>query len=242
VRRPLPAGPVAVIDILRATSTIVTALAAGAPWVEPVASVATARRRRRADPRSLLAGERHGDRLPGFDLGNSPVEAAGLGPSRGVVLTTTNGTRACDRLVRQGAGGDDRPVYAAAFTNLAAVAAALRRDVDRTGAEVVTIVCSGQDGHSAAEDLLAAGALVTRLPAAWERDDLATVAEWAWRDGEGARLVERLTAAPHGATLAAKGYGDDIAACARIDVSDAVPRLRVEAGRARFVLAGTTQR
>lgn len=218
--RPLLPGPAAVIDALRATTTITAALHAGALWVEPALSVAAARRRARALPGALLAGERHGDRLPGFDLGNSPVDVLGAAGC-GIVLTTTNGTRAATRLaVRIGRW----PVYAAALINRAAVTRALVTAAQEAGTQAVTLVCSGQDGHPAAEDLLVAGAIADALPAAWQRDDLATVAAWAWQAAavDPARF---LALCPHGAYLLGKGYGQDMAACARLDGIDMVPAL-----------------
>lgn len=232
-----PPGPAVVIDALRATSTIVAALSAGALWVEPVETVDAARARASALPEALLAGERHGDPLPGFALGNSPVEAAERTPGRGIVLTTTNGTLAAARLSAARAGGDwDWPVLACALTNVAAVAAAVEDAAADPGADTVTIVCAGQDGHPAAEDLLVAGCLADRLPQEWALDDLACLARWAWlaaREDPHAALVE----APHGATLAAKGYDADLAACADLDRHEVAPRLQaMPFGPPRFVL------
>src|SRR5690348_13081269 len=82
----------AVIDVIRATSTIVTALAQGTPGVVPVASVADAFALKERNPGALLAGERGGQALPGFDLGNSPEDfTAERVEGRPIILTTTNG-------------------------------------------------------------------------------------------------------------------------------------------------------
>src|ERR1700728_2869450 len=117
----LRASACAVIDVIRATSTIVTALARGAAGVQPVASVDVAFALKERNPKALLAGERGGRALPGFDLGNSPEDFT---PEhvrgRPVILTTTNGTQAlaaCD-----GA----RAVITASLLNLDAAAARLR--------------------------------------------------------------------------------------------------------------------
>lgn len=235
-RCPLPPGPCALIDALRATTTIVAALSAGAVAVEPVPTVAAARRRARAlGARALLAGERRGDPPPGFDLGNSPVEAAARARGRTLVLTTTNGTLACERLVGQGGGTDARPVYAAALPNVSAVAARLAADAGRLGADAVGVVCAGQDGHDTAEDLLVAGALIARLPASWARDDGALVAEWAWRAG-GADPVGALAACPNGKTLLDQGYRADIAWAGRLDTAPCLPSLATPPdGPPRFV-------
>jgi len=108
---------VAVIDVLRATTTIIQALAAGAAEVIPCLEVEEARRI--AVPlggRAVTGGERGGKQIPGFDLGNSPAEFT---PERvagkTVVFTTTNGTRAMQRCK------EARRVLVAAFTNLSAV-------------------------------------------------------------------------------------------------------------------------
>ena len=108
-----------VFDVLRATSTIVTALARGAESVLPVGSIEEALRCRADDPCVLLAGERNGLRISAsdtgsvdFDLGNSPLEyTAAVVRGRRIVTTTTNGTRAFAAC--RGA----RHIFAASFLN-----------------------------------------------------------------------------------------------------------------------------
>src|SRR5262245_46561711 len=150
------AGAVAVVlDVLRATTTIVHALAAGCVAVRPCAEVEEARDlagSMRAG-RVLLGGERGGVPLPGFDLGNSPGEyTAKVCRGRTLVLTTTNGTRA---LVR--AAEADRCLVAG-FVNFSAVCEQLRQD-----ARPVHIVCAGIVGEVSLEDTLLAGAFVEYL-------------------------------------------------------------------------------
>ena len=91
----LPASTVLVVDVLRASTTIITALSNGCVAVVPVSDADEARRRAAATPGALIAGERRGEPLQGFDLGNSPLEfsPARVG-GRTVVFTTSNGTRA----------------------------------------------------------------------------------------------------------------------------------------------------
>src|SRR5262245_13937729 len=96
----LRGGMAVVIDVLRATSTIIHALAAGARSVVPCGEIEDARQMAIAAPRGtvLLGGERGGLRIPGFDLGNSPAEYAhGTVAGKTIVITTTNGTRALVR-------------------------------------------------------------------------------------------------------------------------------------------------
>ena len=150
-----------VFDVLRATSSIVTALARGAEAVLPVATMEEALRLRAADPRVLLAGERNGLRITAgisgsvdFDLGNSPREyTAAAVRGRRIVTTTTNGTRAF------AACGGARHVLAGSFLNLNRTAEhLLRLDCER-----VLLVCAGTGDAVAFEDCLGAGALCHRL-------------------------------------------------------------------------------
>jgi 2-phosphosulfolactate phosphatase len=144
-----------VVDVLRATTTVVAACLAGCRAVVPVRDPEEARRRAAEWPREqvVLAGERGGDPPPGFDLGNSPLEftAARVG-GRTVVLTTTNGTNAM-----LAAGRADRAALAA-LTNVDAAARWARE-----GARDVVVLCSGEQGAFALEDAVCAGLLVERL-------------------------------------------------------------------------------
>ena len=138
---------VVVVDILRATTTIVHALAAGAKEVIPLLDVAEARCKAQAIGSAvMLGGERGGKRIEGFDLGNSPTEytAEAVG-GKSVVFTTTNGTRAM-QLCRSA-----NRVLIGAFTNFSAVCRELERE------EHVDILCAGTDGQITREDVLFAG-------------------------------------------------------------------------------------
>jgi 2-phosphosulfolactate phosphatase len=160
-RRDLSRSFCVVFDILRATSTIVTALAHGAKAVIPVEEISEALALCKQNPGFLLAGERDGLRISGaltggveFDLGNSPREFT---PDRvagkTIVSTTTNGTRA----LRACAGA--KRVLAASFLDLAATAGFL---VHESPAHVL-LVCAGTGEDTALEDVLGAGALCALL-------------------------------------------------------------------------------
>ncbi len=150
-----------VFDVLRATSTLVTALANGAAAVIPVTEIAEARAWREKLPGVLLAGERDGVRIGGaaapgveFDLGNSPREfTPGTVRGKTIVTTTTNGTRA----LRACAAA--KIVLAGSFLNLRATA----KHLAALNPENVLLVCSGTGEAAAFEDTLAAGALVDLL-------------------------------------------------------------------------------
>ncbi|HIN94928.1 MAG TPA: 2-phosphosulfolactate phosphatase, partial [Planctomycetes bacterium] len=140
---------VVVIDVLRATSTITAALAAGAAGIIPFAEVAAARQRAAEFPGPvLLGGEREGKRINGFDLGNSPGEyTPEVVQDQTILFTTTNGTRAlatCQQASR---------VWLAGFVNLAAVVS----QVDST--PELHILCAGTNEKISQEDMLLAGAL-----------------------------------------------------------------------------------
>jgi 2-phosphosulfolactate phosphatase len=212
-------GVAVVIDVLRATTTIVTALASGCSAVYPCASVEEARRT--ADGmragRVLLAGERDGLPLPGFDLGNSPGEFT---PARcrdlALVLTTTNGTRA---LLHAAAAAR---TLVAGFVNFSAVCEQLRQE-----RRPVHVVCAGDAGQVALEDALLAGAFVDFLSDACQArlNDGARLA-WDCFENHGRILDGALEVCAGGVRLRALRYDEDVRAAARVDQFALVPELR----------------
>ncbi|MGL5097054.1 MAG: 2-phosphosulfolactate phosphatase, partial [Planctomycetia bacterium] len=151
----LRGGLAVVVDVLRATTTIVHALAAGCRGVFPVADVDDARRLAANYPpkERLLMGERRGLPPPGFDLGNSPGDCTPtVCAGRWAVCTTTNGTSAILHAMHA------RRVLLGAFVNFSAVCDEVRRSN-----LPLHIVCAGYDGGVALEDVLFAGAMVDYL-------------------------------------------------------------------------------
>ncbi|MBG8552596.1 2-phosphosulfolactate phosphatase [Hymenobacter guriensis] len=143
-----------VVDILRATSSIVTALASGVTHVFPVAELAECQALGRQHG-CLTAGERDGRPAAGFDLGNSPFGYLdGELPVRGraLAISTTNGTHALRRSLAADA------VVVGAFLNLEAVAA-----FAETQQKDVLVVCAGWKGQFCLEDTVFGGALASRL-------------------------------------------------------------------------------
>lgn len=225
--RDLSEAACVVFDVLRATSTMATALANGAVRIRPVATLEEAYRERRENPEVLLAGERNGLRIRGdstggvdFDLGNSPREfTAARVAGRTVVMTTTNGTRALR------ACGSARLTLAAAFLNLSGVAAVIRA----SRLPRVIVVGSGTGEAVAYEDTLAAGALVEALQAAGaDLADSAWMALAVWqsaaREGGLAEAIGRATNARR--LRALPELAPDVEYCLRRDVLGVVPRLR----------------
>ncbi len=209
---------VVVVDVLRASTTIVEALAAGAREVVPVGEVAEAEAM--AGPGVVVGGERGGLRCEGFDLGNSPREyTAEAVRGRRVVLCTTNGTRAIVTASRAGAA----EVLVAGFTNLkhvVGVAAAAGRDV--------TVLCAGQAGGFSLEDATCAGGLVAGL--VYRRGDVVRTSDAARAAATLFRahreeLIRLLTVTDHGRHLVDLGLGDDLPVCARLNSRAVVPHL-----------------
>ena len=201
-----------VIDVIRATSTICQALAAGYQRAFCAAEVEEARVLRDALGEGVLGGERHAVRIPGFDLGNSPREY--VEPlAETLILSTTNGTRA----VVAAAARCER-VFIASLLNLAAVVEAARASGDD-----VVVVCAGVQGTLALDDAFVAGRIVELL--GWERTDAADAAARLVSTWSGAE--EALRASKSGRNLMenAPELEADIPFCARESVLAVVPRL-----------------
>jgi 2-phosphosulfolactate phosphatase len=208
--REIPPGEVAVvIDVLRATSTIVQALDAGYRRVLCCESLAAAESLRA--PGRVLAGERNCLPAPGFELGNSPAVIASQPPlGDELVLATTNGSPAIVSASRR----IDR-VLIGSLLNLRATVAAIP-----PGARLI-IVCSGTDGRPALEDAYVAGRIVEQLGGSLS--DGARIA----RSVAEAHSVpfEALAASADGAVLESTGQVPDIAWCAQESTIDLVPEV-----------------
>lgn len=207
---------VVVIDVLRATSTIVQALVSGARRVVPVASVEEAVRKAeelgRADVR--LCGERDVLPIRGFDLGNSPEEFT---PERvsgyTLVMSTTNGTRAL--LAATGC----EQCLVGALLNAGAVAARLAAE----GHDAV-LLCAGREGRFAYEDAYCAGVLLRALRQAQPGVSIDDAGRAALRlAGRAANPLGALQRTAAARRIKEQGLARDVPFCARIDVYDVVP-------------------
>jgi 2-phosphosulfolactate phosphatase len=216
-----------VFDVLRATSSMVTALANGVSALLPVASVEEAFLLKNRTPGALLGGERHGDRVQGFDLGNSPAEYCQQQGAT-IVMTTTNGTGAV-----QACKGAEC-VLIGALLNLDAVA----RVVARAGAQRLVAVCAGTGPALALEDVWAAGALLNHFldPARFEWGDSARCAHALYSQWPNASAA--LRASSNGRALLAKGRAVDVDWCACLNRFDVVGELRDGAVQARVTSEG----
>ena len=149
-------GIAIVIDVLRASTTITTALANGATGIWPACTIQEARKVALATgPGTLLGGERGGRPVDGFDAGNSPLEySRARVAGHPIVLTTTNGTLALH------ACRDASEVLVGAIINRSAVAALARWLAVANKSCDIHLVCAGTDGEVTEEDVLAAGAIL----------------------------------------------------------------------------------
>jgi len=213
-------------DVLRATSTMVTALGNGATAVIPVAEIPEALAIRQRDPQVLLAGEREGLRIEGdltggitFDLGNSPREFTEAKVRRKtIVMTTTNGTRA----LRACAAA--RTVLLGSFLNLRATAGF----IEQLRPAHLLLVCSGTLDQAAYEDALGAGALCDFVWPAYSGGNIADSAHMARRlfQLEATNLSKAMAQSRNGRRLMAQPQlREDIPFCARREIVSLVAEL-----------------
>jgi 2-phosphosulfolactate phosphatase len=211
---------VAVIDVLRASSTIAAALANGARAVIPLENsddvVRTAKAFERRDVR--LAGERKMLPIPGFDLGNSPGDFTREAvEGKTIIMATTNGTPAI--AAAQGA----RDVVIASYVNYTPVLTMMRAAL-RGGADV-TLVCAGRDRQFSLEDAGCAGRYVfnvSKRMTGIELNDAAQACVLIDRK-YGDRVLGLFDASEHGRALRDAGFGDDLTACAAVDSYPVIP-------------------
>jgi 2-phosphosulfolactate phosphatase len=219
---------VIVVDVLRATTTIVSALANGATAVLPQPSVEAAKAAfAKSNGNTLLGGERQGKIVDGFTNGNSPVEYnASVAEGKTLILATTNGTVAMERC-RQA-----KQVLIGAMVNLQAVAEAVLHEPN------VTVLCSGTDGVITSEDVIFAGAMIERIQLVrseagmdpGQYTDTAQIAANHWTEvkqavASGKPLADFFRNARGGINLVRIGLDHDVVFAAQIDSLPHVPRL-----------------
>ena len=211
-----------VIDILRATTTIQAALAAGALSVWACGELETALMLKKDQPELVLAGERGGIRPEGFDLGNSPLEfTPKLVSGQTVVLTTTNGTRAL------AASFGAKRVLTGCYLN----ARAILNLLDSEGGPCF-LACAGHEGTASAEDRLFAGFLASELDSlGFQIGKKASIAAGEWMANITLPLEDRLFGCPHGQALCQLGFASDVRFAAQWDTSVRVPQFTLAAGQ-----------
>ncbi|MDA0267045.1 MAG: 2-phosphosulfolactate phosphatase family protein [Cyanobacteria bacterium] len=210
------------IDVLRATSTMAAAFKVGVTAIHVFSDLDVLRQAgaKYAPAERLLAGERGGAKVEGFDLGNSPLDhTPARSAQRRLFMTTTNGTRCLERIQHA------PMVLTAALTTRQAVVDFL---IEKTP-ETVWLVGSGWEGTYSLEDTVCAGAIIERL-ATQSGQNLKTLAGndsaiaavslyQQWQD----QLLDLLRLASHGQRLLRLDQEADLAYCAQLDVLDLVP-------------------
>jgi 2-phosphosulfolactate phosphatase len=211
---------VAVIDVLRASTSIAVALTNGARAVIPLESSDEVVNRAKAFARTdvRLAGERRMLTISGFDLGNSPREFTREAiESKTVLMTTTNGSSAV--MIAQGA----RDVVIASYVNFSAVLSLMRTAL--RGGTDISIICAGRDKQFALEDAACAGRYVRHITNHQDdvvANDAALVSVLIDRK-YGNNLMRLFEASEHGRALKEAGFGDDLVVCAALDSYPVIP-------------------
>ena len=211
---------VVVVDVLRCTSSIITALIHGAKSVLPVRTVKEARKIYKDNPHYILAGERKGLKPKGFTLGNSPrAFTKDLVEGKDIVITTTSGTLALSNVM------GSRWVLIGALLNAKCVAEAafMLSEKEDSG---ISLVLSGSRGRFSLEDFIGAGAIINGFPKVrMERADAAYAAFLAFNNAKDS-LTTTLQEGVHGKNLQRLGFGKDVIFCSQLNRYQMVPHLK----------------
>ena len=213
-----PADTIVVIDVLRATSTIAIALANGAEMIIPVRDINDALALKKKMPHAVLAGERKGEILDGFDIGNSPHEYTKEAVTGKVIIScTTNGTAAID------IAKENLAVFCGAIINAQAAAnTMLEQNKD------LVLLCSGTDGQISYDDIIGAGAIIYKI---YEKEhyvymsDAAKLAFQSYVINK-QDILKGLLSSYHGDKLTRAGKGQDVIFCAKEDIINIMPAYR----------------
>ena len=243
-----------VVDVIRATTTLAVMFERGARRALVARDVEAARQVRVSLPEAIVAGEVNAVAPTDFDHGNSPDEWGGLDVTgREILFSTTNGARGLHAAMGGG------PVFAGSLRNASAVCehalAAARRLTTPQARGGVTVVCSGLNGQPAQDDSLCAGWLIQTLqgeaaqqgisaalgPGAQHALDLLATQRQAYTNADDANdtrawLAAALRASPAALAVVEVGLGADIAWCADVDASTAVPQVAGEDISRRLVV------
>lgn len=211
---------VVVVDIFRATSTMIAALANGIEEISTFSELEACREMKAVG--YLIAGERNGQTVEGFDLGNSPVAFLKKDYSgQKLAMTTTNGTLA----ISKSNAADE--ILIGAFPNLSATITYLQKQE-----KDVLIHCAGWKGRFNLEDSLYAGALVKSLESSHDADEDGAMAMKSLFEKEGHQMKAYLSKASHAKRLQNHGIEADIDFCLTLDLYELVGKVENEKVRA----------
>jgi len=211
---------VLIVDILRATTTITTAIANGASFIIPVNTTTEAfTLYEKFNRETLLGGEVDGKLIKGFHLGNSAIEyTSSIVKNKPIIIRTTNGTRtinvcspACHLII-------------GCFLNQSSCC----RLLSQLGKDII-IVCSGKEGKFGIEDVVFSGACINTISqivtSEISKSDSAVAAEMLYKYCK-SDILQVLRNSEHGRYLIDIGLGDDLAFCAQVDTTTVVPVYR----------------
>lgn len=204
---------VVVIDVLRATSCMVAGLGSGVTSIKPVATVDECLAF--GEKGYIMAGERGGQKIEAFDIGNSPFDY--MKPemkSRKICATTTNGTKAIEL------SKTAPEVVIGSFLNFSAVVDYLKKQ-ERD----ILLFCAGWKGRFNLEDSLLAGAIIHELRKDADFDDDASTSAYYLYKSMKFDIHYFISRSNHASRLSSFGIMKDIEYCARIDEYDVLPRL-----------------
>jgi len=206
-----------VIDVLRASSTIITALKNGAKEVVPVGTVEFAVKVSGGifGGQTLLGGERNTKKIEGFALGNSPSEyTTEIVSGKSIVFYSTNGSRAIVKAKYS------TNLFICSFNNLKALA----KHIKKLNEDVV-VLCAGNNNFFSLEDSVCAGMLISELIAGnktFELTDASTSALTLFKSF-GKNIFKLLSETDHGQLLINNGFEDDLKSCSELDSTDVIP-------------------
>jgi 2-phosphosulfolactate phosphatase len=206
-----------VIDVLRASTSIITSLANNAKSVTPVQTLQEALQLKKEHSNYVLVGERNGVKIQGFNLGNSPISLTVENvQNKNLIMKTTNGTKTLIKL--QGS----KWVVIGAFLNASAVAKKSAEIASKNGVGI-SVVLAGEENHFALEDFICAGAIVERLSnSITELSDKALGALLAF-NGAKQNLQKNISKSKHAQDLLKIGFSEDIEFACKIDLYNLVP-------------------
>lgn len=209
---------VVIIDVLRATSVMITALANGAKAVYPYKDIESVLENSKKSKSFVLGGERKGLKIEGFDFGNSPLEYTKEAVSgKDMFMTTSNGTRA----IENSANGSKK-LFIAAFLNVESVVKKILEENDDT-----VIICSGTDNNFSLDDALCAGEIIRRVKEKNRDIQLTDISLAMKRLAETSLGIEEtLEGSKHFEYLKTIGFYGDMNHCFTMDMFDIVPEYK----------------
>jgi 2-phosphosulfolactate phosphatase len=211
---------VVIVDVLRASTTVATALGNGARTVIPVegADEVIFRSREFARSKILLAGEQKMYPIAGFDIGNSPQAfTPAVVEGKTILITTTNGTKTLMGVQNA------RDIVIASYVNFSAVLVMMK--LAASSNTDIAIICAGEEGSFTLEDAACAGRYVRAIPK--KADSVvandAAAASVLIEKRYGDNIAKVFKESSHGQALQSAGFGDDLTAAAEVDSYPVVP-------------------